>query len=188
LQGLRASHNQAIYLAVTDTKTGLFNQHYLSTRMRSEIARAERAKIPVSFLMIDVNNLTQVNARFGFAGGDMVLDALGKVILKQLRATDIPSRWGADEFGVLLYNSDGAGATIVARRIADEIAATAFKDPESGRTFHVSMAQGIASYPHDTVDRTGNELTARALDALRRGKSQDGRGNSITVYSELQKS
>lgn len=183
LDALRASHTQAIYLAVTDTKTGLFNQRYLATRLRSEIARAERAKLPLSFLVIDVNNLSAINHEQGFSAGDAVLDALGKIVQKQLRATDVPSRWGADEFGILLYNSDAAGAEIVAKRVAADISAEPIKNPETGQPIPVSIAQGIATFPAHTKDRSGSELTERAETALRQAKARDGKSNSIAIYS-----
>ncbi len=188
LDALRASHTQAIYLAVTDSKTGLFNQRYVTTRLRSEIARAERAKLPLSFLLIDVNNLSRINRELGFATGDAVLDSLGKIVEKQLRATDIPSRWGPDEFGILLYNSDATGAEIVARRVASDIAAENFINAATGEPLQVSVSQGIATFPSHTVDRTGQELTARALEAVRVVKARNGTGESIAIYSNGQNS
>lgn len=179
LSALRASHMQAIQLAVTDTKTGLFNQRFLQARLQSEMSRAERSKTPVAFLVIDVNGLDQINREHSYSAGDAVLQTLGRIIQKQLRVTDVPSRWGVDEFGVLLYNSNEAGAESVARRVATELGKQSFSDPTTGRAFNVSVAQGIAAYPAHTTDKTGTELVDRAYQAMRRAKTEQ----PIVVWS-----
>ena len=179
LGALRASHTQAIQLAVTDTKTGLFNQDFLQSRLRGEMSRAERSKTPVAFLVVDVNGLEQINREHGYSTGDAVLKAIGSTIQKQLRVTDVPSRWGVDEFGVLLYNSDAKGAEIVAQRIAKDIAQQSFSDPTTKRPFTVTVAEGIAAYPVHTQDKSGTELVDRAYQAMRRAKSN----HSVVVWS-----
>ncbi len=172
LAALRASHRQALYLAVTDTKTGLFNQRFLESRLKSEMARAQRSKTPVAFLVVDVNGLERINRAHGFSAGDAVLRTLGAVVQKQLRATDLASRWGVDEIALLLYNSDAAGAAIVARRIAADLARQSFGDPATGKSFGVTVAQGIASFPEHTVDASGAALVERAYAALRRAQER----------------
>lgn len=183
LDALRASHTQAIHLAVSDSKTGLFNQRYVSSRLRSEIARAERAKLPLSFLMIDIDGLERINKENDFATGDSVLDALGKIIQRQLRATDVPARWGDDEFGILLYNSPLEGARIVAQRIADDLGKANLKNSETNQPIRVTVTQGIASFPEHSTDRTGQELIERAEQAILTGRKQNPQGNTIAVYS-----
>jgi diguanylate cyclase (GGDEF)-like protein len=179
LAALRASHNQAIQLAITDSKTGLFNQTMLQSRLRSEMSRAERSKTPVSFLVVDVNGLDHINREHGYSSGDLVLRTIGGIIQKQLRATDVSSRWGVDEFGILLYNSDAKGAEVVAQRIATEIGKQTFAEPSSGRAFQVTISQGIAAFPTHTVDKSGIELVDHAYQAMRHSKAT----RSISVYS-----
>lgn len=178
LGALRASHMQAIQLAIRDTKTGLFNQRYLQSRLPNEIARAERSNTPVSFLVVDVSALDLVNREYGYATGDVVLTVVGRTIQKELRTTDIPSRWRIDQFGVLLYNSDAHGAEIVAQRIANDLAEETFTDAATGHAFHVRVAQGIATFPTNTRDRSGKELVDRAFQALDRAKAD----HSIMVW------
>ncbi len=178
LSALRASHMQAIQLAIRDGKTGLFNQRYLRSRLSNEIARADRSHTPVSFLVIDVAALDRVNREYGYAAGDMVLHSVGRTIEKELRTTDIPSRWRMDQFAVLLYNSDAHGAEIVAQRIAGDLATETFTAPSNGQAFHVQVAQGIATFPTNTRDRSGRELVDRAFDAMERAKAD----HSIMVW------
>ncbi|MBI3536738.1 MAG: GGDEF domain-containing protein [Chloroflexi bacterium] len=181
LAALRASHTQAIQLAVTDTKTGLFNQKFLQARLQSELSRAERSKTPATFLMIDVNGLDNINHEHGYSAGDNVLLTLGRIVQKQLRVTDVPSRWGVDEIGVFLYNSESGGAEIVAKRIVADLAKQEFKDPTTNKPFTVQVTQGIATFPAHTNDKSGVELVDRAYQAMRKAKSQ--RDSLIAVYS-----
>ncbi len=178
LRALRDSHMQAIQLAIRDSKTGLFNQRYLQSRLANEIARAERSKTPVAFLVIDVRAFDGVNREYGYGIGDTVLSVVARTIQKELRTTDIPSRWRMDQFGVLLYNSDATGAETVAQRIAGDLAQEAFIDPTTGHSFQVQVAQGIATFPASTRDRSGKELVDRAFQAMERAKPD----HSITVW------
>lgn len=179
LTALRTSHNQAIRLAVTDTKSGLYNASFLQTRLSGEISRAERSKTPLAFLVVDVDGMDRINREHGYSSGDAVLKALGAIIQKQSRLSDIPSRWGVDEFGVLLYNSDAQGAHAVAARIAEDVSRESFTDPNTGRTFTVSVSAGIAVYPAHTEDKSGTQLVDHAYEAMRRAKSD----HSIVIWT-----
>jgi diguanylate cyclase (GGDEF)-like protein len=179
LTALRTSHTQAIRLAVTDSKSGLYNASFLQSRLGGEISRAERSETPLAFLVVDVNGMDQINREHGYSSGDAVLKALGGIIQKQSRLSDIPSRWGVDEFGVLLYNSDALGAEAVAARIAEDVSRESFTDPTTGRPFTVSVSAGIAVYPVHTKDKTGTQLVDHAYEAMRRAKS----GHSITIWT-----
>ncbi|MGE5264778.1 MAG: GGDEF domain-containing protein [Acidobacteriota bacterium] len=170
LTALRASHTQAIQLAITDTKSGLYNASFLQSRLSGEISRAERSKTPLAFLVVDVDGMDQINREHGYSSGDAVLKSLGAIIQKQLRLSDIPSRWGVDEFGVLLYDSDAQGAEAVAARIAGDVSREAFADPNTGRPFAVSVSVGIAVYPVHTQDKSGTQLVDRAYQAMQRAK------------------
>lgn len=181
LSALRVSHTQAIQLAVTDTKTGLFNQRFLQARMPSEMSRALRSKTPVAFLVMDVDGLEDINRQHGYSAGDTVLHTVGQVLQKQLRVTDVPSRWGPDELGILLYNSDAAGAEVVARRVTSDLAQQSFADPTTGKPFTVTVSQGIAAFPAHTQEKSGKEMVDRAYQAMQRSKGQPG--HPIVVYS-----
>lgn len=174
LSALRASHTQAIQLAITDTKTGLLNQSFMQSRLASEISRAERSQSPVSFLAIRVNGLDEIRHERGFAVADTVLQTIGQIIQKELRMTDVASRWGDNEFGVLLYNSDASGAENVAQRIAVDLGTRTFRDPAKEQTFAVAVSQGIATFPTQTDDKSGKELVARAFEAMAHARARGG--------------
>lgn len=182
LRALRASHTQAIQLAVTDTKTGLFNRRFLQARLPSEINKGQRSKSPIAFLVMDVNGLDEINRKHGYSAGDAVLLKVGQVLQKQLRVTDLPSRWGVDELGILLYNSDAAGAQVVAQRVATDLAKQTFADPTTNQPFTVTVSQGIAAFPAQTEDKSGNELVDRAYQAMQRSKAQTG--HPVMIWSK----
>jgi diguanylate cyclase (GGDEF)-like protein len=181
LSALRVSHTQAIQLAVTDTKTGLFNQRFLQARMPSEIAKGVRSKSPIAFLVMDVDGLDEINREHGYSAGDAVLQTVGRVLQKQLRVTDVPSRWGVDELGTLLYNSDATGAEVVSKRVTAELAKEFFVDPTTGKPFTVTVSQGIAAFPAHTQEKSGKELVERAYQAMRRSKAQTG--HPVIIWS-----
>ena len=175
------SHTQAIQLAVTDSKTGLFNQRFLQARLASEISKAQRSKTPIAFLLVDVDGLDKINHTHGYSAGDAVLKAVGQVMQKGLRVTDLPSRWGVDELGILLYNSDATGAEVVAKRVTADLAKQSFADPTTGTPFTVTVSQGIAAFPAHTADKTGKELVDRAHQAMERSKAQAG--HPVIIWS-----
>jgi diguanylate cyclase (GGDEF)-like protein len=143
------------------------------------LARAERTNTPVAFLVVDVNGMRHINQDHGYATGDAVLRTIGTIIRKQLRLSDVPARWGVDEFAVLLYGSDAQGAVAVARRIAVDLAQESFQDPTTGQSFQVTVSQGIAAYPAHTRDKSGAELVDRAYEAMRNTRP----GQPVAVWS-----
>jgi len=106
--------------ASTDQLTGLYNRRVFETRFGEEMRRAKRYSHPLSILFLDVNHLKVVNDRYGHLQGDMLLRHLGDILTKVLRSTDIASRFGGDEFVVLLPETSGIEAANVAERIMRE--------------------------------------------------------------------
>jgi diguanylate cyclase (GGDEF)-like protein len=132
---------------------------------------------------VDVTALAKINREYGYDAGDRVLASLSALIRQILRATDVASRWGSDEFGILLYDAEAEGAHQVAERLAAQVVRQKFTDPASGREFAVEVAQGIAAYPAHTTDKTGNELVDCAYGALKSAKRQEREGKKIGVWS-----
>jgi len=104
-------------LAETDALTGLPNFRALLARLDEEIKRAERYLHPLSVVMVDLDDLKAINDRFGHATGNRAITALGQAIAAQLRETDFASRYGGDEFVLLLPHAVSAQATGLAERL-----------------------------------------------------------------------
>ena len=126
-QAAAALANAALYRtierqAITDGLTGLFNHRYFYERLNQEIARAQRYGLPLSLLMIDIDDFKHFNDRFGHPSGDLVLKEVGRILGVNLRAgIDIAARYGGEEFTIVLPNTSRDGAQVVGTRLAREL-------------------------------------------------------------------
>lgn len=103
--------------ATTDYLTSLTNRFSFEQRLGSEIARVERFKEPLSLIVLDLDNFKLINDRHGHPTGDEVLISVGKVLLSNVRQIDVASRWGGDEFALLLPNTSLDQAFSVAEKL-----------------------------------------------------------------------
>ncbi|MBE0597037.1 MAG: diguanylate cyclase [Desulfuromonadales bacterium] len=104
-------------MAVTDELTGLKNRRYLVERLRSEVKQAHRDLKPVSCILFDLDHFKSINDRFGHEVGDQVLRTVADTAKDQCRETDILSRFGGEEFVMILPNTNLEGAMEVAERL-----------------------------------------------------------------------
>src|SRR5687767_6539572 len=88
--------------SVRDHLTGLFNRRYMEETLERELLRAARKQLSLGIIMLDLDNLKQFNDTWGHAVGDEVLCELGSLLLRLVRAEDIPCRYGGDEFILIL--------------------------------------------------------------------------------------
>jgi diguanylate cyclase (GGDEF)-like protein len=100
------------HLARTDYLTGCLNHRAFAERLRSEVERAVRYHEPVSLAMIDVDHFKTVNDTLGHVTGDEVLGALGKLLLRWSRSTDVVGRIGGDEFALLMPHTEPRDALV----------------------------------------------------------------------------
>jgi diguanylate cyclase (GGDEF)-like protein len=116
--------------------------------------------------MVDSDNLKQMNDQFGHEAGNRMLQHLVKLVLQQLRSTDVAARYGGDEFVVMLPDTPARGAFEVAERIRNAVASAPF--PTGTATVACSVSIGAASFPQD--GRSMDALLARADRALYQAK------------------
>jgi diguanylate cyclase (GGDEF)-like protein len=153
-----------------DEVTGLYNRRFFSLRLEEEMSRYRRFNHPVSVVLLDVDNLKTVNDEFGHAAGDDALRDVAQILMKHSRGINVVSRYGGDEFAVLLVETSKGGARLYADRIREVVGAFPFKH---GKPLTASF--GVASLPDDEAG-TGDALFRMADEALyaakRAGKNQ----------------
>ncbi len=148
--------------AVTDGLTGVRNRRGYDEELERELARARRTGRPLSLLLLDLDNFADVNARFDYPGGDLVLQEFADILERAARATDTVSRRGGEEFGILLPETTGDEARQFYVRLRDEVAATEFSNV--GR---LTFSAGLVEWrPNETRE----SLDARASAAVNRAK------------------
>jgi diguanylate cyclase (GGDEF)-like protein len=159
-------------LAETDPLTWLFNRRHFDQRLEAELNRALRAEHLVSLLMIDVDQFKSINDVFGHRAGDSVLKAVAIGIKQAVRVYDVPTRYGGDEFAVILPESDSEVAARVARRVLEKTALQTLPVElrNAGRTIGLSI--GVATFPRPSGDAAG--LIESADSAMYRAKAGGG--------------
>jgi diguanylate cyclase (GGDEF)-like protein len=160
-------YEEARDLADRDPLTGFFNHRYLHERFGQEAVRARRAHRPLSLLMLDLDDFKLVNDTFGHVLGDEVLRFTADLIRRTLRGSDVPARYGGDEFAILLPDAGGDEASRTAERLTATFAETAFTTA-SGLAVPIGISIGTATFPTD--GRTAAELIAVADAGLYRMK------------------
>jgi diguanylate cyclase (GGDEF)-like protein len=152
-------YDSARSLADRDPLTGFFNHRFLYERLGEEIVRARRARQPLSLLLLDVDDFKLVNDTFGHQFGDRCLVALGEVIRSTLRASDVPARYGGDEFAVILPDTSEEAARSAADRIEEALQRNPVVADGRGPV-PVGVSIGVASL--SATIRTPTELVEMA--------------------------
>ena len=163
-------------LAETDPLTWLFNRRHFDKRLEAETSRALRAEQMLALLMIDVDKLKTINDRFGHRVGDQVLKGVAAAIKQAVRLYDVPTRYGGDEFAIILPEADTEVASRVARRIVEKT--DLLNVPEMRDAgMPVRLSIGVATFPRPLTDATA--LVESADTAMYHAK---GAGGGVRVW------
>lgn len=160
-------------LATTDGLTELYNHRYFQEQMILQVENCKRYNNKFSLILIDIDFFKKFNDMFGHQSGDAVLRQVSQRLKKNVRSTDFVCRYGGEEMGIILPNTDKDEALITAQKICQTIAEKPFKlanDKEST----VTVSLGVATYPDDgeTPDSIIAEADKRLYFAKEHGRNQ----------------
>ena len=171
-------------LATTDELTGLHNRKYLLERMDQEISRAKRYGNALSLLLFDLDFFKVVNDVYGYEWGDVVLKSIADKLKGLIRKEDILTRYGDEEFVVVLPNTSEDNAFLFAERFRKDIEKMEFIPAGEEERHPITISGGIATYPclPDT-EEDANTIIRYAEHALYNAKKRGK--NKIVQFSQL---
>ncbi|MGE5640421.1 MAG: diguanylate cyclase [Clostridia bacterium] len=163
-------------LSSVDELSGLLTQSHWKRAALGEAHRCRRLGTGASLMMIDIDRFKAINDQHGHPAGDEVIRAVAAMIRDNLRAHDVPGRYGGDEFAVLLPGASEATAQAIAGRLRERMNATTI---DAARGIHTTVSIGIAAWqPSDTDAESWIDRADRALYRAKQG----GR-NRVEQYS-----
>ncbi len=171
-------------VSITDELTGLFNRKYLHSRLDAEISRAKRYGTDLSCLLLDIDFFKTVNDMYGYDWGDVLLKKVAEMLSAVIRKEDILTRYGDEEFLLILPNTSEQQAFIFAERFRRDIEKMEFIPAQEDERHPITISGGISSYPFlENVEENSNTIIRYAEHALYNAK-QSGK-NQIVQFSRL---
>jgi diguanylate cyclase (GGDEF)-like protein len=169
--------------AMRDKLTGLYNRHYVEEWFDLELRRAQRHGRPIAAILLDIDHFKRFNDSFGHEAGDLVLRELAGALGRSTRGSDVASRYGGEEFLVLLPECPFDAALRKAEQMREEVAKLELRydDRPLGP---VTVSLGVAAFPDHAKESA--ELLRHADEALYLAK-QSGRNRVVAYSADLQK-
>jgi diguanylate cyclase (GGDEF)-like protein len=160
-------YEEATRLSITDGLTGLWNRRLFDLRINEELQRAIRFQEPFGLLLVDLDHFKGVNDRYGHQAGDAVLVELARRLTDATREVDVVTRFGGEEFALILPKTPVQGTMRLAAKVREVVASEAFA--AGSASFPVTVSVGAAAYPDHGL--SGADLLAAADAALYRAKA-----------------
>jgi two-component system, cell cycle response regulator len=157
-----ANHQRVKQLGLTDPLTKVNNRRYFDQRLGEEATRVQRHQQPLSCMFLDVDFFKRINDTQGHQAGDRVLQQVAQLIGKQLRHSDILSRYGGEEFVVLLPSTPIEDCREIAERIRQGIAAHAF-DVECEEPLRLTISIGLCCLEHIPMEQSPQDYAQSML-------------------------
>ena len=171
-------------VSTTDALTGLHNRKYLHERLEAEISRSKRYDTKLSCLLLDIDFFKVVNDMYGYDWGDVLLKKIAEMLKSFIRKEDILTRYGDEEFIVILPNTPEENAFLFAERFRREIEKMEFIPAGEEERHPITISGGIASYPFlQNVEEDANTLIRYSEHALYNAKKRGK--NKIVQFSQI---
>ena len=181
---IKELHDKIDEVSTTDELTGLHNRKYLQERLEAEISRARRYKTPLSCLLFDIDFFKVVNDMYGYEWGDVLLKNLSDKLKSFIRKEDVLTRYGDEEFIVILPNTSEDNAFLFGERFRREIEKMEFIPAGEEERHPITVSGGISTYPClKNVDEDANTVIRYAEHALYNAKKRGK--NKIVQFSQI---
>lgn len=165
-------------LSLTDALTSFRSVRYLAEFLRAEINQCRRYKIPLSLVLIDVDEYKEIVRNYGQSGANNLITQVANMVSAQNRDADILVRLSESELGLFLTHTDLNGAVEVAERLREEVAAATFVSLD--KTFQATCSIGVSQWV-EGMDEDGKLLISYARSAIEEAKKA---GGNMTLIAE----
>lgn len=150
------------HAAAIDPVSGLFNRRYFHIRIEEELQRSRRHQIPVALIIVDLDDFKAINDSYGHLVGDAIIRETSEILRRSVRVFDVCTRFGGDEFAIIMPGSGADSATSIAERIRAHVEAYRSRDPALAElTVTVSIGLGVSG-----PDVSARDLISHADQAL----------------------
>lgn len=171
-------------ISTTDDLTGLHNRKFLLERLESEMSRAKRYNSKVSCILFDLDFFKVVNDMYGYEWGDVLLKKIAEMLSNLARKEDVVTRYGDEEFMVILPDTSEENAFIFAERFRRDVEKMSFIPAGEDERHPVKISGGIASFPYmEDVEENANSLIRYAEHALYNAKKRGK--NKVVLFSQV---
>ena len=167
-EALQRANEQLGQLALHDPLTGLANRRKFAERFDYDMARAARASMPLSLLMVDIDHFKAINDRHGHLAGDACLKALAALLTGSVRAVDLVARFGGEEFVILLPELSAVQSLVTGERMRFRVQAQTVDIGEGAAPVTMTVSVGAATTAGAAIGL--EDLLARADEAVYRAK------------------
>jgi two-component system cell cycle response regulator len=170
---LMTNYEAAVQAAITDRLTGVYNKGYFQHYLKNELRRADRQSYPISILMLDVDDFKQINDRCGHLAGDRLLKAITEKLQQNLREIDVLTRFGGDEFAIVMPYTQKEEAAEIAERIRVLLETSHVEGNDEG-ALKLSISIGAADYTpglgtaQDLIQKADKALCAAKMNGKNR--------------------
>ena len=171
-------------ISTTDELTGLHNRKFLLERLESEMSRAKRYGSTVSCILFDIDFFKVVNDMYGYEWGDVLLKKIAEMLSNLARKEDVITRYGDEEFMVLLPDTSEENAFIFAERFRRDVEKMSFIPAGEDERHPIKVSGGIAAYPYmNNVEENANSIIRYAEHALYNAKKRGK--NRVVLFSQV---
>lgn len=171
---LRNNLDSSLELAVTDQLTGLHNRRYMAGQLGALMDRAARGGEPVAALMVDIDHFKRINDSFGHDVGDEVLQEFAVRLATNVRAMDLPCRFGGEEFVVIMPETPMEAAQRIAERLRSHVSGAPFRVLKGTESLSVTISVGVAvtQGEGDSADDLLKRADAAVYEAKNTGRNR----------------